>query len=104
MATLFCLALFHLPAFHPTRRSRSERLGAFRAPVDIGRALSALLLSVLIYFVAVSQSNAESTWQTSFSVPVEVVNVPAGLVVTQAPAPVHVDVRATQQAFSQLQP
>ena len=74
-----------------------------RIPIDLSRALSAVVLSALIYVFVANQTSAESDWQTPFTVPVGLVNVPAGLVATQQPAPVHVTLLATQQAYSQLQ-
>src|ERR671922_1294764 len=70
--------------------------------VDIGRALFAVALAVLLYFVAVNETNPEGRNKTSFSVPVTPVNVPAGLVVTAPPPPVNLWVRAPISVFSRL--
>ena len=53
--------------------------------IDPGRALFAVALAVLLYFVALNETNPEGRNLTSFTVPVQPVNVPAGLVVTAAP-------------------
>jgi YbbR domain-containing protein len=70
--------------------------------VDIGRAVFAVALAVLLYFVALNETNPESRNLTSFTVPVQPVNVPAGLVVTTAPSPIHLWVRAPSNVFSRL--
>jgi YbbR domain-containing protein len=70
--------------------------------VDIGRAVFAVALAVLLYFVALNETNPESRNLTSFTVPVQPVNVPAGLVVTTAPPPSHLWVRAPSNVFSRL--
>ena len=46
--------------------------------VDPGRALFAVALAVLLYFVALSETNPADQRQTPFTVPVQVVNVPTG--------------------------
>ena len=38
--------------------------------VDIGRAVFAIALAVLLYFVALNETNPESRSQTTFTVPV----------------------------------
>src|SRR5579862_3708896 len=68
------------------------------------RAMSAIVLAILVYALTLNQTNIVSQWQTSFTVPVALVNLPYGLVATQQPTPVHVNLHATQQAYSQLQP
>ncbi len=85
-----------------TSRTDSDRPRR-RFPIDLGRALTAIILSLAIYVVAAGQSNAESAWQTSFTVPVDLVNLPSGLVATQDPPTVHVNLRATETAFNQVQ-
>jgi YbbR domain-containing protein len=82
-----------------TDSDRSRR----RVPIDLGRAFTAILLSLAIYVVAAGQSNAESNWQTSFTVPVDLVNVPSGLVATQDQQTVHVNLRSTETAFNKVQ-
>jgi YbbR domain-containing protein len=70
--------------------------------VDIGRAVFAVALAVLLYFVAVNETNPESRNLTSFLVPVQPVNTPAGLVVTTSPPPIKLWVRAPTSVFSRL--
>src|SRR5712692_6023489 len=70
--------------------------------VDIGRAVFAVALAVLLYFVAVNETNPEGRNLTSFTVPVQPVNVPAGLVVTTPPSPVKLWVRAPNNVFGRL--
>src|SRR5579859_1182350 len=70
--------------------------------IDLGRAIFAVALSVLLYFVAISETNPEGRNQTSFTVPVTPVNVASGLVVTTPPSPVRLWVRAPLSVFSRL--
>src|SRR5207302_38801 len=70
--------------------------------VDFGRAVFAVALAVLLYFVALNETNPESRNLTPFTVAVQPVNVPAGLVVTTAPSPIHLWVRAPSNVFSRL--
>ncbi|MBV9543240.1 MAG: hypothetical protein JOY61_02550 [Chloroflexi bacterium] len=70
--------------------------------VDFGRALFAIALSVLLYFVALSETNPESRQETNFTIPVQPVNVPSGLVLTSRPPDVRVWVRAPANVFSRL--
>src|SRR5258708_168358 len=72
--------------------------------VDVGRAVFAVALAVLLYFVALSETNPEGRNQTSFTVPVQPVNVPPGLVVTTPPAAIHLWVRAPLNVFTPLPP
>src|SRR5579864_5434791 len=72
--------------------------------IDIGRAFFAIGLSVLLYFVALSETNPFDQRETSFSVPVQVVNVPPGLVVTAQQQSVRLWVTAPQNVFNRLQP
>jgi YbbR domain-containing protein len=72
--------------------------------VDIGRAIFAVALAVLLYFVAVSETNPADQRETSFSVQVQVVNVQAGLVNITSPPPVRLWVTAPQNVFSRLRP
>src|ERR1700704_54892 len=70
--------------------------------VDVGRAFFAVALAVLLYFVALNETNPEGRNQTLFTVPVQPVNVPSGLVVTTPPAAVHLFVRAPNSIFGRL--
>lgn len=72
--------------------------------IDLGRGALALLISLAVYFFALSESNPETTRRTEFTVPVEVVNRPAGLVLTNPPPPVQLRVRAAVDVFNRLRP
>src|SRR5579864_7198718 len=72
--------------------------------IDIGRAFFAIGLSVLLYFVALSETNPFDQRDVGFSVPVQVVNVPPGLVVTTAQQNVRLAVTAPQNVFGRLRP
>lgn len=72
--------------------------------IDVSRAFFAIGLSVLLYFVAVSETNPFDQRETGFSVPVQVVNVPPGLVVTTAQQSVRLWVTAPQNVFNRLRP
>jgi YbbR domain-containing protein len=70
--------------------------------IDFGRAAFALALAVLLYFVALNETNPEGRNQTSFTVPVQLVNVQPGLVVSAPPPPVRLWIRAPLSVFSRL--
>jgi YbbR domain-containing protein len=72
--------------------------------VDIGRAVFAVALAVLLYFVALSETNPADQRDPGFSVPVQTVNPPPGLVVVTPPPPVRLRVTAPQSVFSRLRP
>ena len=72
--------------------------------IDPGRALFAVALAVLLYFVALNETNPADVRQTPFTVPVQVVNVPTGLVITTPPPGIRVWVRSTQNVFNRLGP
>lgn len=71
--------------------------------IDFSRAVFALGLAVLLYFVALSETPFDQR-QTSFLVPVQIVNVPPGLVVTTAPQSVRPWVTAPLSVFNRLRP
>jgi YbbR domain-containing protein len=71
---------------------------------DLGRGVFALALAVLLYFVALSETNPFDQRETGYSVPVQVVNVPPGLVVTTPQQSVRLWVTAPQNVFSRLRP
>jgi YbbR domain-containing protein len=73
-------------------------------PIDFGRAFFAVALALLLYFVALSETNPFDQRETGFSVPVQVVNVPPGLVVTTPQQTVRLWVTAPQNVFSRLRP
>ena len=70
--------------------------------IDPGRAVFALALSILLYFVALSETNLPETRDTGIVVQVQVVNVPPGLSNTTQPPPVRLRVTATPNVFSRL--
>jgi YbbR domain-containing protein len=70
--------------------------------VDLGRALFAVALAVLLYFVALNETNPADVRQTPFQVPVQVVNPPPGLVLTTQPPGIKLYVRSTQTVFNRL--
>ncbi|MCA1644742.1 MAG: hypothetical protein LC797_04455 [Chloroflexi bacterium] len=70
--------------------------------VDFGRAVFAVALAVLLYFVALNETNPESRNLTNFTIPVLPVNVPTGLVVTTAPSPIKLWLRAPSSVFGRL--
>jgi YbbR domain-containing protein len=72
--------------------------------IDFGRAVFALALAVLLYFVTLSETNPFDQRETGYSVPVQIVNVPPGLVVTTPPQSVQLWVTAPQNVFSRLRP
>lgn len=70
--------------------------------VDYSRAAFAVALAILLYFVAVNETNPENRQKLPFTIPVQPVNVPSGLVLTAQPAPVSVWVRAPANVFGRL--
>src|ERR687885_1587440 len=70
--------------------------------VDVGRAVFAVALAVLLYFVALSETNPADQRDLGATVPVQPVNVPSGLVITAAPPPVRLRVTAPQNVFGRL--
>jgi YbbR domain-containing protein len=72
--------------------------------IDFGRAVFAVALAVLLYFVALAETNPADQRQTTFTVPVTTVNVPPGLVVTTQPPAVRLWVTAPLNVFNRLRP
>src|ERR1051326_6073070 len=70
--------------------------------IDLGRAVFAVALAVLLYFVALSETNLPEQRDTGIVVPVQLVNMPSGLVATTQPSPVRLRVTATPNVFSRL--
>src|SRR5215216_5772419 len=70
--------------------------------IDFGRAGFAIVLSILLYLVALSETNPEGRKELTGTVPVQPVNVPAGLVVVNQPPPVRLSVRAPQSVLNRL--
>jgi YbbR domain-containing protein len=72
--------------------------------IDPGRAVFAVALAMLLYFVALNETNPEGLEKTSFTVLVTPVNVPPGLVVTTLPPQVYLWVRAPSNVLRRLRP
>jgi YbbR domain-containing protein len=71
--------------------------------IDIGRAAFAVALAIVLYFVALSETNPENRAPVpNVTVPVRVVNVPSGLVNTTELPRVSVWVRAPRSVFNRL--
>src|SRR5205823_8908433 len=74
----------------------------FPFTIDAGRAVFAVALAALLYFVALSETNPADQRQTNFAVPVQIVNVPPGLVNTNPPQTVRLWVTAPLNVFNRL--
>src|SRR5438270_6527754 len=72
--------------------------------IDIGRAVFAVALAVLLYFVALAETNPADQLKTNFTIPVQTVNVPPGLVITTPPPPVQLWVIAPVNVWDRLRP
>src|SRR5438876_7785254 len=72
--------------------------------IDIGRALFAVALAVLLYFVALAETNPADQRETAFTVPVQTVNVPPGLVITTQPPAARLWVTAPLNVFNRIRP
>ena len=72
--------------------------------IDIGRAIFAVALAVLLYFVALAETNPADQRKTNFTIPVQTVNVPPGLVITTPPPPVQLWVIAPVNVWDRLRP
>jgi YbbR domain-containing protein len=70
--------------------------------IDFGRAAFAVALAILLYFVALNETNPEDRTQLQSTVPVQVVNPPPGLIIVNQPAPVRVWVRAPRSVLNRL--
>jgi YbbR domain-containing protein len=70
--------------------------------VDVGRAVFAVALAVLLYFVALSETNPADQRDLDTPVPVQPVNAPSGLVITTPPPPVRLRVTAPQNVFGRF--
>ncbi len=72
--------------------------------VDFSRAAFAVGLAVVLYFFALHETEPEQTRDTDFTVPVEVVNRPSGLVVVNTPPPVRVRITASVNVLNRQRP
>jgi YbbR domain-containing protein len=70
--------------------------------IDFGRAVFAVALALLLYFVALAETNPADQRETTFTVPVQVVNAPPGLVVTTPPPAARLFVTAPLTVFNRL--
>lgn len=75
-----------------------------RLPIDPGRAVLSVVLSTVLYFFVVSETNPEAVRVTDFTINPQVVNAPSGLVVTDRPPPVRLRVQAPQDVLNRLDP
>jgi YbbR domain-containing protein len=75
-----------------------------RLRLDIGRALLALGLASALWIVVQNEANPDRTDVPSFAVPVEVVNVPPGLVVVSEAPQIQVRVRMPNESWGLLRP
>jgi YbbR domain-containing protein len=72
--------------------------------LDLGRAGFALGLSVILFVFVLNETNPETTRTTDFSIPIEVVNRPPGLVVMDQPPSVQLRVRGPLEVLNRLRP
>lgn len=70
--------------------------------LDLGRALLAVALSLALWIVIQNEQNPERTGTPDFTVPVEVVETPPGMVATGLPQPIQLRVRAPADVFARL--
>lgn len=75
---------------------------SFSLPLDPGRALLAIALASALWFVIQNDENPDRTSVTDFRVPVELVNVPAGLVQVGESPSVQLRVRVPTDAWPRL--
>jgi YbbR domain-containing protein len=82
-----------------------QRVAEFRFPftLDLGRVVLSVALAVVLYLFAINETNPETATVTGFSITPQLVNVPANLVATAAPPPVHLRVRAPANIIATLQ-
>lgn len=71
--------------------------------LNLPRLAFALTLSLILYFFAVTDTNQDVTRDLGFTIPVQVVNTPAGLVVTDQPPQIHLQVEAPVNVLDRLQ-
>lgn len=75
-----------------------------RLRLDLGRALVALGLACALWIVIQNEQNPERTDIPALTVPVEVVDVPQGLVVVSEPPQIQVRVRMPSESWNLLRP
>ena len=76
--------------------------GQLRFRLDLGRALLALILAVALWIVIQNEHNPDRTDIPNFTIPVEIVNVPTGLVVVSEPPQLQVRVRVPSDSWPLL--
>jgi len=72
--------------------------------VDFGRAAFAVALAVLLYFVALAETNRAEQRETAFTVPVQTVNVPPVLVITTQQTAARLWMTAPLNVFTRIRP
>ena len=75
-----------------------------RLHVDIGRAIIAIALACALWIVVQNEQNPDRTDIPAMTVPVEMVNVPPGLVVVSEQPEIQVRVRIPSESWSLLRP
>jgi YbbR domain-containing protein len=78
--------------------------GRLRFRLDAGRAIIALGLACALWIVVQNEANPERTDIPALTVPVDMVNVPAGLVVVSEQPQIQVRVRMPSESWSLLRP
>ncbi len=75
-----------------------------RLRIDFGRAVLAIGLSAAIWIVIQNETNPDRTDVPNFTVPVDIVNTPSGLVVVSDPPQIQVRVRVPSESWNRLRP
>ncbi|MCC6174290.1 MAG: hypothetical protein IT305_03205 [Chloroflexi bacterium] len=88
----------------PTSRGPTTPRPRLRLHVDFGRLIIALALAVALWIVIQNEQNPDRTDIPGFTVPVDVVNTPQGLVVVSDPPQIQVRVRMPSDAWNLLRP
>jgi YbbR domain-containing protein len=78
--------------------------GRLRFRIDPGRVIIALGLACALWIVVQNEANPERTDIPALTVPVEMVNVPSGLVVVSEQPQIQVRVRMPSESWSLLRP
>ena len=75
-----------------------------RLCLDLGRLLLAIGLASALWIVVQNEANPDRTDIPSFTIPVEIVNVPTGLVAVSEAPQIQVRVRMSSQSWELLRP
>lgn len=78
--------------------------GQLRLRVNFGRALLALGLAAALWVVVQNEQNPDRSDVPGFTLPVEIISVPAGQVAITEPLQIQVRVRIPSAAWNQLRP